>query len=113
MTITIGKNIQLFRKKLGFNQQQLGDLIGVPRELISYYENGNREVSLLHLEKIASCLNVDMEVLLSDEAETVKSDLAFAFRANELSPEDVKSIGIFKEIVHNFNKMKNIQDRGI
>jgi len=110
---TIGNNIQLFRKKLGFSQQQLGDLIEVPRELISYYERGSREVSLLHLEKIALCLNIDMEVLLSENHEIIESSLAFAFRADDLSPEDRKTIGFFKEIVNNFIKMKKIEKRGV
>jgi len=44
----IGNNIKLFREKLGLSQLEIANYCGINREVLSYYENGNRDVSLLH-----------------------------------------------------------------
>lgn len=113
MTFTIGKNILVFRKKLGLSQQDIADYCGVPRELISFYETGNREVSLLHLEKISDFMNIELSVFLEDDPAEIKPDLALTFRANDLSQEDRKSIAFFRQIVKNYLKMKKLDCDGI
>ena len=109
MTTTIGRNILVFRRKLGISQQDIADYCGVSRELISYYENGNREVSLLHLEKISEFMNIDIEVFFEENPVDIKPDLSLTFRANELNVDDRKSIAFFKEIVKNYLKMKKLE----
>lgn len=113
MKTTIGKNIYSFRKKLGVSQRDIAEYCGVSRELISLYETGNREVSLLHLEKVSEFLNVDFETFLEEDPVEIKPDLALAFRADELSGEDRGSIVLFKKIVKNYLKMKKIDSDGI
>ncbi|MDO8929802.1 MAG: helix-turn-helix transcriptional regulator [Bacteroidota bacterium] len=113
MTPTIGKNIKDFRTRLGINQQELADYCEISRELISMYESGKRDVSLLHLEKISEFTNIDIEVFLEENPTEIKPDLALAFRANELSSEDRKSIAFFKEIVKNYLKMKKLECDGV
>ena len=66
MKNNIGNNIKLFRERLGVNQEDIANYCGFQREILSYYENGKRDVSLLHLEKIAEYLNVDIETFLSN-----------------------------------------------
>lgn len=110
--MAIGNNIQLYRKKLKLNQSELADFCGINREVISYYENGEREVSLLHLEKIANYMNIELDAFLEEEPQNLKADLALAFRANELSTTDRSNIAHFKTIVKNFLKMKNIESYG-
>ena len=112
MTNTIGRKILEFRKKSGISQQDVADYCGIPRELISYYETGEREVSVLNLEKISQFMNVDMEVFFAEDPDGYKPDLALTFRANELSAEDRKAIAYFKEIVKNYLKMKRIEGNG-
>lgn len=113
MTSPIGKNIKDFRTKLGLSQQDLADYCNISRELISFYESGKREVSLLHLEKISEYMNISLETFLTEDPTEIKPDLALTFRANELSAEDRKSIADFKEIVKNYLKMKKIEADGV
>jgi transcriptional regulator with XRE-family HTH domain len=113
MSNIIGKNIRLFREKSGLTQSELADYCGIQREILSYYENDKREVSLLHLEKIAEYLCVDLELLLEEEPSEIQPDLALAFRANELTPSDRDQIVNFKRIVKNYLKMKRIEVDGI
>ncbi|MDX9883238.1 MAG: helix-turn-helix transcriptional regulator [Prolixibacteraceae bacterium] len=110
---TIGENIRDFRIKIGVNQQDLANYCGISRELISMYETGKREVSLLHLEKISEYINVDLEVFLEENPEVIKPDLALVFRANDLSANDLESIAFFKQIVKNYLKMKKIECNGV
>jgi transcriptional regulator with XRE-family HTH domain len=112
MSIYIGKNIKRFREKSGINQSDIAEYCGIPRELLSYYETGKREVSLLHLEKIAEFLNIEIDVFLEENPREIKPELELTFRANELTATDFDSITYFKRIVKNYLKMKNIQSHG-
>lgn len=44
--IKLGKNLKLFREKLGLSQQQLADYLEINREEVSYYENAQRNMPL-------------------------------------------------------------------
>lgn len=109
----IGYNIKLFREKCGLSQEEVADFSGIKREILSYYENGKREVSLLHLEKIAEYMNIDLEVFLEENPSEIQADLALAFRADEVTPSDREQIAYFKRIVKNYLKMKSIEADGI
>jgi transcriptional regulator with XRE-family HTH domain len=113
MTNTIGNNIREFRTKLGITQDELASYCGIQRTMISYFETGEREISLLHLDKIAEYMNIDMDAFLKENTNEIKPDLALAFRANELSASDRESIASFKSIVKNYIKMKKIEADGV
>lgn len=68
---------------------------------------------MLHLEKIARFLNIDLEVFFAEDEAEIKPDLALTFRAADLSVEDRETIAYFKEIVKNYLKMKKIESNGI
>lgn len=109
MPSTIGTNIKAFREKIGLSQEEVADYCGMKREILSYYENGKREVSLLHLEKIAEFLNIDMEAFLEENPSAIQPDLSLAFRAQDLDASDREQIAYFKRIVKNYLKMKTIE----
>ncbi len=108
----IGNNIKLFRDRLGLSQSDIASYCGISREMLSYYENGNREVSLFHLGKISDLMNIEMEVFLEEDSKNVQPELALAFRADELTPKDRANIAYFKSIVKNYLKMKGIEAHG-
>lgn len=113
METYIGKNIKLFREKSGVSQEDIADYCGIKREILSYYENEKREVSLLHLDKIAEFLNIDLGAFLEENPSEIHPDFALAFRANELTSSDRSQIAYFKRIVKNYLKMKTIEVNGI
>ena len=106
MSANIGRNIKLFREKSGISQEEIADYVGIKRD-------EKREVSLLHLGKIADYLNIDLESFLEEDPTEIKPDLALAFRANELTPSDRDQIVFFKRVVKNFLKMKNLETNGL
>jgi len=104
----IGKNIQQYRIILGLNQQQLGDYLGVTRELISFIEAGKREISLSNLNKLADLFGIELEDLLEEDKQIADTKLAFAFRSDE-TEEDLSQIADFKRIVLNYLKMESLK----
>jgi transcriptional regulator with XRE-family HTH domain len=109
---TIGRNIKVFREAQFLNQEQLAEFLGVKRPMISYYENGEREIPMTHLDKLANLFGVEIGTLLEENLENIKSDLAFAFRADGLSAADMQEIANFKKVVKNFLKMNQIENEG-
>lgn len=61
-------NIREARKRAGFNQAELGALVGLDQSGISRLERGERPVTLDTLRQIACVLNVRITDLLDDEA---------------------------------------------
>jgi len=51
-TIKSAKNLKLIRKKMGFTQKQLGDLIGIAQCTVALCENGLRNLSIRHCYKL-------------------------------------------------------------
>jgi transcriptional regulator with XRE-family HTH domain len=107
---TIGKNIKVFREAQSLNQEELAEFLGVKRPMISYYENGEREISMAQLDKLANLFGIDISTLMEENSENLKSDLAFAFRADGLSSSDLHEIAAFKKVVKNFLRMKQIKN---
>ncbi|MBI4648135.1 MAG: helix-turn-helix transcriptional regulator [Bacteroidia bacterium] len=104
----IGKNLSSLREKMGMNQNELAEMLGVKREIISYYETGSREVPIILLEKLADFFRVDLADLMENKPEIQKTNIAFAFRANEFCREDFESIAHFGKIVRNYFKLKEL-----
>jgi transcriptional regulator with XRE-family HTH domain len=101
-----GSNISALRSKLALTQLQLADYLGIKRENISYYETGNREIPVEHLEKLADLFGVELYDLLESDLTNQKANLAFAFRADQIDEKDLENISRFKKIVKNYIKMK-------
>ena len=98
-------NIKVLRNKIGLTQEDVAKYLGIQREIISYYETGSRDISLEHYEKLADLFGVELQDLLETDLTLVKVNEAFAFRATEITNEDLKQIVIFRKIVKNHLKM--------
>ncbi len=103
---TVGQNIKLFRDKLGLTQDALAQYLQTTREQISYYETGARSITTTHLNSLANLFCVNEYDFYEEDAEKRNVNISFAFRADELKPEDLKSIAQFKKIVRNYLNMK-------
>jgi transcriptional regulator with XRE-family HTH domain len=66
--LSIGWNIKRWRSFRGKKQQVFANEIGVSRNMLSRYENGKSTVSVQQLQKIASCLQVSLDNLLTENA---------------------------------------------
>lgn len=60
----IGHNIKRLREDRGIKQHEIADLIGMHRSNYSKIENGQREISITALDKIASYFNITLDELV-------------------------------------------------
>lgn len=60
----LGDRLQRYRKDRNWTQLQVGSALGVPRELVSMWESGNRRPNLRQLEDVARLFNTEVESLL-------------------------------------------------
>lgn len=63
--LALGRRVRSRRHDLGLTQQALADRIGVQRAYLGHVENGQRNVSLHNLLRIAAALNLDASDLVA------------------------------------------------
>ena len=68
----LGEMIKKIRRKRGFSQEQLGNLIGVQKAWISKLENNTTNVSVDTLFKVFSALNAKINFTVSLDEEQIK-----------------------------------------
>ncbi len=56
--VRFGKALRARRKKLGVSQEEFADMCGLDRTYVGGIERGERNVSLVNLEKIAQALRL-------------------------------------------------------
>ena len=104
----ISQNILKLRERSGWNQSDIARYLGVTREAISNYERGERSIPYTHLEKLATFYCIEVADLLEENIDAQTTNLAFAFRADELSADDLQHIAAFKKVVTNYQKMTQL-----
>jgi transcriptional regulator with XRE-family HTH domain len=104
----IGQNLKEYRKNFRYTQDNLAKLLGVDRSTVSHYENAEREISIVHLNKIADLFGIELEDLLESDKRSTTANLAFAFRSQGTTDEDIASIAAFQKVVKNYIKMQKI-----
>lgn len=85
----IGKRIQTLREEAGFTQASLAKEMGVSRESVSQWENGDTAPKRARMEKLAGLLKTTVNYLLFGDSEkylTAKERKLLA-DWNTLSPE--------------------------
>ena len=102
----IGNNIRQFREGLNLSQSQFAEYLGVTREEVSYYENGHRTIPSKLISKAATLFCVDEYDLFEQDPALQTLNTALAFRADNVTPEDLSLIANFQKIVRNYINMK-------
>lgn len=111
---TIGNNIKVLRERYNLTQLDVANFLNLGSHVnISQYENAERKIPLDHLSKIADLLGVELEVLLTGNPEEQLLNRAFAFRKEELTEEDLKSIAGFHRIVKNYLKLRRLEKKHV
>ncbi|MDB5337371.1 MAG: transcriptional regulator [Planctomycetaceae bacterium] len=72
--IEFGKRLRTLRTRAGLSQEKLGALAGVARNFVSMIENGQRNVTLDTVQKLAKGLGCRMAALMPDAEERDSSD---------------------------------------
>ena len=106
----LSKNLKVYRRACGFNQEDVAKVLGIDRSAYSYYESGKTEPSVKNLIKIARMFKVDVDTLVgSAEHPAVVQVATKAAEFNEgkfsefenlgkCSPEERRLIAWFRQL---------------
>ena len=64
--LKIGQRIKVLREKTEMSQKDLAYAADLDRSYIASVENGQRNVSIVNIEKIANALNVTLKEFFND-----------------------------------------------
>ena len=73
MNALFAETLRRMRTESGFSQKDLADQICVTRSTITRWENGSRLPDAAMISRLAKCLNIDVNTLLSAAAESDES----------------------------------------
>lgn len=105
----LGEKIRELRKAAGHTQDDLADLLKQKRQVISYFENGERVPSVQQLMMIAFAYGTTVDYLLGlSNTPTSDKDISFICNYTGLSDEAVKLLNILTDVADdNFFKFAN------
>lgn len=95
----------MLRENSGYTQKQVAEFLGINRSAYANYETGERTIPLTVLEGVAKLFGVDMAVLFDTDIANIRSSLLCAFRADDLSADDMKQVADFKDVAMSYLKM--------
>lgn len=107
-----GEVIKAYRERMNLSQEAVASFLQIKRETLSYYENnpdGRAEAPLEVLEKLADLYGADLADFFEDDANQLKVNLAFAFRATNLIENDLNEIAQFRKVVKNYLKIIDLE----
>lgn len=110
--IMFGENLKALRKANDLTQDQVAMYLNIQRTAYANYESGTRSMPLQHMQKAADLFGCPLSALLSDDPKEVQNILPFAFRADDLTADDLKELAHFKKVALNYIKMSNLLKNG-
>ena len=105
----LGQKIKELRSKSNYTQQNIADFLGVDQSFISKVEKNERVLTSDMLEKLAVLFGVKLKDFIVG---TDVRPLTYAFRANDITAEDMKTICAINKIVLNSTFLETLLDKG-
>ena len=108
----VSTNLHNLRVKFGYTQQFIADYLNITAAAVNQYESDARTIPESVIGKLALLYNVEEFDLYEENPEKQLLLTSFAFRAEDVAPDDMQVICKFKKIVFNYIKMSNTIDHG-
>ncbi len=102
----IFEKLKTMREKAGLRQDQIADYLGVTQTFISKVENGERNLTVDQLESLVNLYGYSLASFTA--MEEVAHPLQFAFRAQDVSQDDLHRIADIGKIAINSRFMAQI-----
>ena len=103
---TIYEKLKMMREKAGLRQEQIADYLGVTQTFISKVETGERNLTVDQLESVVNLYGYSLAEF-ADTKENVHP-IQFAFRAQDVSKEDLRIIANIGKIAINSKFMAKV-----
>ncbi|HBE42281.1 MAG TPA: XRE family transcriptional regulator [Bacteroidales bacterium] len=103
----ISKNIKDLRVKYGYTQVFIAEYLNLTAAAVNQYENDARTIPTSVIEKLAILFDVEEYDLYEENPEKRQLISSFAFRAGELSAQDMQSVSKFKKVILNYLNMSS------
>ena len=97
-------NILLLLEKKGIQQKKLSDYLGLSKNTITGWKNGNNTSYMKHLPKIAEFFDVSVDYLIGKESSANESNFTYALYnelAHDLSDEQINQLKQFADFLRN------------
>lgn len=105
----IYENLKRMREEAGLRQGQIADFLGVTQAFISKVEAGERNLSVDQLEKILNFYGHSIASFA--EAGRAAHPIKFAFRAQDVSQDDLRVIADIGKIAINSRFMAKMLEK--
>lgn len=102
----LGDKIRSIREQAKLSQEQIANFLGIDQSLISRFENNERQINLEYIERICSLCGCSLPDLVREE--NPRSNLSFAFRSNNITPENLQDIAEINQIALNLIDMQHL-----
>ena len=106
--MVVGRNLKALREANGYTQEQVANFLGIGRSAYANYEAGERETPMEVMERASELFGCELALLFDEDEQAVINMLVCAFRADNLSVNDMKEVAAFKNIVLNYMKMERL-----
>lgn len=107
--MTTGAIIKAYRERNHLTQEAVATYLGIKRELLSFYETEEREASLETLEKLSNLYGADLLDFFETDAQQIKANVAFAFRAGGINDADLPHLAAFRKVIKNYFKIIELE----
>jgi transcriptional regulator with XRE-family HTH domain len=105
---SLGAKLKKLRERSSITQSQIAEYLKVDQSYVSKLESGQRQISMLQVEKLSHLFGLPVESLL--EADVSCEQIPFAMRAKQLEPEDLESIAVINRIALNLKDMQELAE---
>ena len=103
----MGAKFKEIRTKCGFTQEQIANFLELDRTMITKFEKGERSLGIADLERACELFGCNLKVLRGlQEFEP----MTVAYRAKELTLEDMEAVRNVQRIVLNLRRIKAYQE---
>lgn len=106
----LGQRIKEARLSKGLSQEQLGNLIGVSKVTICWYESNTRTPSLENFEKLVDVLEISADYALGKEINAVSEDSEYRVK---IAKRDLEILSALKDQKDVYSKIYDDPTRTI
>jgi transcriptional regulator with XRE-family HTH domain len=64
LLVRFGRKVRMEREKRNISQERFGEMAGIHRTYVGMIERGEKNITLINMEKIASALDISLKQLV-------------------------------------------------